>query len=161
MKNIYREKVFSGVFFLLPLLGLGLLGVSIYLWLNGPFGETPLSWILLGVGTFLLIVSVNFVILSIEVSNRGVTARFGLMSHTVPLNDIAGTYLDKASSIAYGGFGIRFGSVNGKHRLVYSIVNAPRVVIQEHRASNHEFVFSTRNPEAVIKAISQFSGNGH
>jgi hypothetical protein len=158
MNNVYRERVFSGVLSILPgLIGMGLLGVSIYSWLNWTFGETPAPWILLVVGILLLLAAINFAFLSIVVSYRGVTARFGLFSHTLPIDDIAGTYLDKASSIAYGGFGIRFGWVNGKRRLVYNVINAPRVVIQERRASNHEFVFSTRNAKAVMKAISEVS----
>jgi hypothetical protein len=156
--KVYHERVFSGIWVILTsLLGLTMLGAVVYDRIFGVFGVPLATWTFLGTGIFLLLASVNLAFLSVTVSTCGVTTRFGLVSHTVPPDAIAETYQDKASSVAYGGFGIRFGWVNGKRRLVYSVVNTPRVVVQEGHASDHEFVFSTRNPEAVMRAIRQVS----
>jgi hypothetical protein len=158
MKEIYQEKIFSGLLSFLPgIFGLASLGFFVYNQFFGTFEDPFEAWILLGIGLLLLFVGINFAFLTIKVSYTGVSARFGILSHSIPLDNIAGCYQDQSSSLSYGGFGIRFGWVKGKRRLVYNITNAPRVVIQEKRDSNHEFVFSTRQPEAVMKAIKDVS----
>jgi hypothetical protein len=88
----------------------------------------------------------------------GVLTRFGIISHYLPANNITGAYEDTTSSVAYGGFGIRFGWVNGKRRIVYNVANAPRIVLEQQVQRDHEFVFSTRHLEMVIKVIREFSG---
>ncbi len=156
---IYRERIFSGVLAILTgCFAIVFLGLFIYYQIWGPLGNGPPIWFFLGIGLFFLLITLNFAYLTVTVSSSGVTARFGIASHTVPLNDIARYYEDKASSISYGGFGIRFGWVHGKRRLVYSITNAPRIVIQRQRESNQEFVFSTHNPEGVVQAIKEALG---
>jgi len=42
--------------------------------------------------------------------------------------------------------------------LVYNILGSPRVVIEKRQDSHPEFVFSTRNPEGVMKAIREGIG---
>ena len=161
MNRIYQERVFSGLLAILPGgFGLALLVAFIYGKFFRTFEDQSSVWYFLGTGLVLLLVAINFSLLNITVSDEGVTTRFGIISHRVPLSNIAGSYRDKASSISYGGFGIRWGRVNGKRRLVYDVTDAPRVVIRQKQDYNREFVFSTRNPDAVIKAIRSVAGQG-
>jgi hypothetical protein len=82
-----------------------------------------------------------------------VSAGFGLIRHRMSVDNIAAVYQDKAPNTSYRGFGFRWGSVNGRRRLVYDVSDAPRVVIRQKQDSNREFVFSTRKPDLAIKAI--------
>ncbi len=158
MNKMYQERVFSGVLGILPGgIGIILLGLFISNQFNGFLESSFASGIFLGIGLFLILVSLNFAFLTIRISSNGVSTRFGIISHNLSANDIAGAYEDKTSSVAYGGFGIRFGSVNGKRRLVYNVPNAPRIVLQQRFENNQEFVFSTRNPEAVMRVIQESS----
>jgi hypothetical protein len=115
--------------------------------------NASMIWFLPVTGLFLLLVALNFAFLVIKVSPRGVSAGYGVFRHTIPAADIAGYYRDEASSLAYGGFGIRFGWKNGKRRIVYNTVGTAGVVIQQQSQPDREFVFSAKNPEAVMKTL--------
>jgi hypothetical protein len=159
MDLIYEERIFSGLLAILPgCFGIILLGVFIYNRLSGTLKDPSSPWFLLGIGLFLLLIAVNFAFLTIKISTRGVSARFGIFSHDTPRAQVAGSYEDKNSNVSYGGFGIRLGWVNGKRRLVYNVTNAPRIVLQLQPQNNREFVFSSRHPEAVMKAIKEILG---
>ncbi len=159
MKRVYEERVFSGLLAVLPgSFSIILLGIFIYNQFSEFFEDHLSSWLFLGIGLFLLLVAINFAFLTIGVSASEVSARFGILSHSVPVKNIAGLYEDKTSSASYGGFGIRLGWVNAKRRLVYNIPNAPRIVLQQRSESNREFVFSTRNPEGVMIALKEVLG---
>ena len=159
MNVVYQEKLFSGLLTVIPgVLGLAVLGVFVYGQGSDIFSNPTAKWYFLGTGLFVLLAAINFAFLNIRVSYSGTQVRFGLFSHFTPASDIDGSYLDRQSSVSYGGFGIRFASVNGKRRLVYNVTNAPRVVIKHRENPDREFVFSTRNPDAVMQAIGQISG---
>jgi hypothetical protein len=159
MHQLYKERVFSGLLAVLPaVFAIVLLGMFVYYQISGPLEEEISAWFFLGMGLFFLVITINFAFLTITISPLGVSARFGVINHTVPLNNIAESYQDKTSSVSYGGFGIRFGWVNGKRRLIYNTINTPRVVLQQLREPNQEFVFSTRQPEKVIQAIKEALG---
>jgi hypothetical protein len=160
MNQIYREKVFSGLLTILPgAMGVALLGASIFTRLSGTFDDASIPWYFLGVGLFLLVTAINFSYLNISISSTGISTRFGIISHNVPLNNIGGCSRDTTSNFSYGGFGIRLAWVDGKRRLVYNVFSAPRIVIRQRNESNHEFVFSTRNPEGVMKALKELAAD--
>jgi hypothetical protein len=129
------------------------LGVFIYGRYFSSFQDKSSAWLFFGVAIFLFLIAINFSFLSITVSTQGISARWGVISHRVPINNISGTYQDKASKAAYRGFGIRWGSFEGKRRLVFDATDTPRVVIRQKLDNKSEFVFSTQKPDAVIKAI--------
>ncbi|TES83470.1 MAG: hypothetical protein E3J91_02070 [Hadesarchaea archaeon] len=66
--------------------------------------------------------------------------------------------MDEASTIRYGGWGIRIGRVKGKWILVYNVIRCPRVVLSLREGRFREFVFSTKSPEQVIKVVKQQIG---
>jgi hypothetical protein len=72
---------------------------------------------------------------------------------------LEGCYPDEASAVRYGGFGIKAGVYNGKKRLVYNVTGAKRVVLKVKGRKYDEFVFSTRNPEQVMRIIRMQTGN--
>lgn len=156
----YEERIFSG--WLTAILGVVtcvLFGVFIYQRLMGPHGTRPApDLVLLVVALVLLFVTVNFATLTIRLTTQGISVGYGIIRHRVDWSNVAECYQDKASTVRYGGFGIRLGLVNGKWRLVYNTVGDPRVVVRKRQGKIQEFVFSTRNPEGVMKAIRERAG---
>ena len=61
--------------------------------------------------------------------------------------NIEDCYLDTASIVSYGGWGIRVGKVDDKWRLACNIIGIPRVMLSLNKGRFGEFVFSTKNPE--------------
>jgi len=156
----YEERIFSGWLTVIVGAASGVLfGLFLYQRLVGPVGTHPApDWILLAVALLLLVITVNFAILTVKITLHGISVSYGFIRHSVPWANVAGCYEDEASTARYGGFGIRLGLVNGKWRLVYNTVGDPRVVIQKRQARIREFVFSTRNPERVIRAVRERLG---
>jgi hypothetical protein len=154
VKRVYYERVFAGLWATVPAgFGLALMVVFIYGKYFSNYEDKSSAWFFLAVSLFLFLVAINFSFLNITVSSDAVTTRFGVISHRVPVDNIAGSYQDKTPKTAYKGFGVRWGSVNGKRRMVYDVSDMPRVVIRQKQNNNREFAFSTNNPDAVIKAI--------
>ncbi len=154
MKRIYQERIFSGVVAIVPgSFGLSFLVVFLFAKFLRDLDDEPALWLFLGVSLFLLIIAINFSFLRIKVFQDGITAGFGVIRHHVAADNIAAVYQDKAPNTAYKGFGFRWGSVNGRRRLVYEVSEAPRVVIRQKQDSDREFVFSTRKPDSAIKAV--------
>ena len=159
MEGMYRERVFSGLLAVIPgSVALVLLSLFVYARLSGIFEEPSTPWFFLGTGVFLVLTTINFLYLVVTISRAGVSTRFGVLSHNVPVNDVKGIYKDNASSLSYGGYGVRFGRVNGKLRVVYNVAGAPRVVVQLSRENDREFVFSTKKPDEAMKAIVEVAG---
>ena len=101
----------------------------------------------------LLLVAINFAILTVKITPKGISAGYGVFQHNIPAEDIAGYYREEASALAYGGFGIRFGWKNGKRRIVYNVIGKPGVVIQRRSLPDREFVFSSNDPERAMAAL--------
>ena len=152
---IYEERICAK--WLTTVLGIVtcvLFGVFIYQGLEGPVGTRPApEWSLLVLALLLLAITVNFATLTIRLTQGGISVGYGIVRHYIPWGNVADCYQDKASTVGYGGFGIRLGLVNGKWRLVYNTIGHPRVVIRKRQGKVQEFVFSTRNPEGVIRAV--------
>jgi len=157
---IYEEHIYSK--WLSIALGIViciLFGILIYQRLVGPVGTHPAAgWVLVAIALLLLAVTVNFATLTIRLTTGGICVGYGIIKHTVPWGNVADCYEDKASTVWYGGFGIRLGLVNGKRRLVYNTIGNPRVVIRQRQGKVQEFVFSTCNPEKVMRTIKERIG---
>ena len=104
---------------------------------------------------FLFGIMINFRQLNIILTTEYIVVNYGLLKQQFMWNDINDCYLDDASAIVYGGFGLRVASYKGKTRLVYNTVKSPRIVLSIKDGSFEEFVFSTKNPEEIIKIIEQ------
>ena len=158
--TLYEEKIYSKWnILIMSIVVLALLVVLIWQLVTGPLGTRPASnWFFVGMILFFLAVGINFATLTIRVTTWGISVGYGVIRHHIPWSNIAGCQLDKASAVRYGGWGIRLGWADGKRRLIYNILGSPRVVVEKRQGSYPEFVFSTRNPDGVMKAIREGIG---
>ncbi len=128
-------------------------GVTIFAYANDP-SEDPMALLaILIVAVIGLEITFNFSRLSIRATFEGISVGFGKIKTSFRWDQIEDCYLDAASSIRYGGFGIRGGRFNGKNRLVYNITGAPRLVLKVKGAKYDEFVFSTKRPDELMRVI--------
>lgn len=160
LNAIYKERIYSRwLTIVLGIVTCVLFGVFIYQRLEGPVGTRPApDGILLAAALLLLAVTVNFATLTIRLTPGGISVGYGIIRHDIPWSNVADCYQDKASTVWYGGFGIRLGLVNGKRRLVYNTIGDPRVVIRKRHGKVQEFVFSTRNLDEVVRIIKERIG---
>lgn len=91
----------------------------------------------------------NLRILRIRVTESQLRVAFGVIGTSVPLSEVLLVEAEKPSFWRYsGGLGIRWGW-DGSVGYLMNYGEAVRVIRRRGRA----FVFSTRNPEAVIRII--------
>ena len=121
---------------------------------GAPADDRP-AWLLPLMAVFLALVTANFVFLTIRITDEEVVVAYGVVRRRIRWEDIEDCYRDEASSIRYGGFGIRRGRYNGIKRLVYNTMGDPRVVLLTSDASTPEFVFSTAQPEEVLNRVRE------
>lgn len=156
----HEERIYSRWnIVIMSIVVLALLAALIRQLVSGPLGTNPApDSLLIGMILLFLVIGVNFATLTIRVTIHGVSVGYGIIRHHIPWGRVVGCRLDEASAVRYGGWGIRMGWVGGKRRLVYNIIGAPRVVVEDRLGRYQEFVFSTRKPEALMKAINEGLG---
>lgn len=93
-------------------------------------------------------------------TSRSIVVGYGMFKRTIFWENIERCYIDEVSSIRYGGWGIRIGRVKGRWRLVYNVISGPRVVLGLKRGVFREFVFSTKNPDDVMRVVRHMIGSG-
>ena len=159
-KNFYEEKIFSKrITVILAVLTTSLLFVLLYQILVGPIGTRPApNWFFLFMFLLFLGVMINFSRLTIRMTPGSISVGYGIIKHSILWENVEDSYLDEASTIRYGGWGIRIAKVKGKWRLVYNVIGGPRIVLSLKRGRFKEFVFSTKNPEEVIKIAKERIG---
>ena len=163
--EIYREVVvFTRAMesiALFVVLTLFLLAWFVYLITTGSSGGEPWpDWVYVEMGLLLaLFAFVTFFLstlskLTISATSQSVTVRCGMFKKVMRWEDIGGCYMNDASAFDfYSGWGIRIGRVNGKRRLVYNVLGDKCVVLGLKKGRFDEFVFSTRNLDAVMDVI--------
>jgi len=156
-ENIYEEKIFSKwITVILVSITVGLLFVLVYQILVEPIGTRPAPiWFLLIMFLLFLGVTINFSRMIIRMTHRSLLVGYGIFKRTIPWENIEDCYPDESSVIRYGGWGIRVGRVKGKWILVYNTIGNPRVMLLLKKGRFKEFVFSTKNPEEVMKVVRQ------
>lgn len=160
--NLYEEKICSKWWMtsILSAFTAGFLFVLVYQILVGPIGSCPApNWFFLLMFLLFLGVVINFSRLNIRITHLFVKVSYGIFKHIIPWENVENCYLDEASIIRYGGWGIRIGRVKGKCRLVYNVIGAPRIVLSLKKGKFKEFVFSTEKPEEVMNIIRQQRGS--
>ena len=163
--EIYREEVpFHLAKFALVMLALFtimMLVLFIYQLVVGPVGSRPApGWFYLVMFFFLGGITVfvgNFNRLAVIITSQAITVGFGRIKKTILWGDIEGCDIDKASGLSYGGWGIRVSRVGGKWRLVYNVAGYQGILLALRTGRFREFVFSTRDPEGVMKIIKEHS----
>ena len=159
-ENLYEETIFLWVFVAILSAFTAIFSfIVVYQILVGPFGDNPAPNRLFVLMTLLFLgITINFSRLSIEMTARSIVVGYGICKRRIPWENIERCYKDATSSIRYGGWGIRVGRVEGNWRLVYNVMGAPRVVLSLKSGFFREFVFSTKNPEAVMTIVRQKIG---
>jgi hypothetical protein len=159
-ENLYEETIFLWVFAaILSAFTSIFLFIVVYQILVGPLGDSPAPNRLFAFMALLFLgITINFSRLSIKMTSRSAIVGYGICKRTIPWEDIERCYVDEASSIRYGGWGIRIGRVKGKWRLVYNVIGAPRIVLSLKSGWYKEFVFSTQNPDEVMTIVRRRIG---
>lgn len=157
MDILYREKLSSkyitSIFLFFASI---LLFCMIYQVLIGPLGNNPApNWLLAIIFLFFIFLALNFLILVVKITSEFLIVGYGIFKHKINWKDVENVYRDKASVVKYGGWGIRFGKVEGIWRLVYNIPESDRIVLKLKKGNFREFVFSTKNSENVLKLIKE------
>ena len=157
---LYSEKIYSrwniGLFSIVVIFLGTMLTWQI---ITGPVGTNPSpDWFYVLMLAIFLSIGINFAVLKIKITSERITVAYGLIRYDIPWLEVSGCRLDGSRALNYGGWGIRMGIVNGKRRLIYSVIGGPRVVIEKREGVYPEFVFSTRHPQDVIKVINQRIG---
>jgi hypothetical protein len=160
--ELYHEEIrFTVAWWALFAFGLSAAGF-LYLAATNPIGNNPPPggyYLAMGV----LMAMVSFVVFQfrkivISITLDAVSVSFGLFSYRIPYRRIVNAFVDEKPGIVYGGWGLRIARARGKSALVYSVLNAPRVVIEQNGSRYGFFIFSTKNPEVVIGLIRKQSG---
>ena len=159
--EIYREVVVftlgRAIIALFVVLALFFLAMFVYQITTGSLGSKPApDWYYLAMGlffAFMTFIIFNFGKLTISATPQSITVRYGMFKRAMRWEDIGDCYVDESTAFSYGGFGIRIGMVNRKRRLVYNLIGGSRVVLVMKKGRFDEFVFSTKNPDAVMDVI--------
>jgi hypothetical protein len=159
--EIYRETVVFtlgiAIIVVFVVLAFFFLGMFVYQITTDPTGGKPApDWFYLAMGLFFVCMTfiiANFSKLTISANSQSITVRYGMFKKVTRWEDIDGFYMDEAQAFSYGGWGIRIGMVNGKRRLVYNVLGGQCVVLGLKKGRFAEFVFSTRNPDAVMDVV--------
>jgi hypothetical protein len=154
---IYFERLlFREIIIALGLIA-GWVAISIIWGVGALFPLTPFSAFLI---ILLVAIIATFWRLTIRISPESIAVGYGRITRQIPWENVESCYLDETSAIYYGGFGIRFARIRGKWRMVYNIIGTPRVVLSLKAGRFREFVFSTKNPEEVLRIINDRIGAG-
>lgn len=158
--EIYEEKILSkwmiGTFAVITAV---LLFLLLYQVLSGPIGNRPApSWFFLFMFLLFFSLAINFSKLSIRITSRYISVRYGVFKRQVLLENVEDCYLDRGLVFRYGGWGIRLAKVKGKWRLVYNVMGVPLVVLLLKKGRIQEFLFATKNHDKVIEIIREGSG---
>ena len=161
--EIYREVVVftlgRAIIALFVVLALFFLGMFVQQLVTEPLGSKPApDWYYLVMClffAFMTFIICNFSKLAVKATSKSLTVSYGVFRRVIPWEDVADCYVDESPTIAYGGYGIRIGRVNGKSRLVYNVLGGDRVVLALKKGRFNEFVFSTNNPDAVMDVIKK------
>ena len=156
-KKIYEEKIFlKWTVSILTVFLAVFLFLLCYQILVGPIGTNPApNCFYLFMFLLFLGVMINFSILKIRMTPGYFSVSYGIIKYSILWENIEDCSLDDVSTFKYGGWGIRMAQVKGKWRLVYNVIGGPRIVLSLKKGRFKEFVFSTKNPEEVIKIVKE------
>ena len=129
-----------------------------YLRLNSLLGERPASlWFFLAVVAAMIVVTLtlaNLATLSIKMTGEYAIVAFGIFRRKIKWENVSKCDLDRAGSIHYfGNWGVGLGLVGGHLRRMLTVPGSPRVVLGMKHSKVSEFVFSTKNPDAVMDVV--------
>jgi membrane protein YdbS with pleckstrin-like domain len=123
------------------------------------FSTVGLDW-LAAVFLFFILVfifySLNYRTLVIRLTPDALRLTFGIITWTVPMENIQECSLDELPAVMkYGGAGIHFMTIRRRYRASFNFLEYPRVVIAFRRKVGlvWDISFSTNHPDEVIGCI--------
>ena len=162
---LYHEKIdFRFMNFLAAFLGLislAMFGLCIYSFAVAPIDDEPaLSWFFLGEGLLMAAVTVlvlQFRTLAIILTYQGIIIKFGRISKFVPWIDIEAYQSITAGSILNSG-GWKYGLGRNGWYVMYTVIGKPRIYLKLNSGKIKELLFSTANPQEVVRIIKKQTG---
>ncbi len=150
----YTEKIFcKWMFLILATVTAVFSFLGVYEIMIGWQWTEPLPvWFWPVMALFLLVITINFLRLTIKIDSENLTVGFGILKKKIPWDKVKDYYLDETSSLWYG---LRLRRADGKWRTVYNliVIGGPRVVVSLKEGRIREVAFSTKNPEEVMEKI--------
>lgn len=145
---------------ILGLISATMLGLLIYQLTVGPIGKEPapdyvflLEFILMSVVTVLCF---NFRALDLILTYDGIIVRFGKIRKVVLWSDIESYHAITTGNLTSGG--LHLGPTRGGWSAEYTVLGKPRIVLRLRSGIIKQLVFSTGNPQEVVKIIKEQTG---
>jgi hypothetical protein len=151
---IYEERVTSkwteALF--LSLTGLFLI---LLIWRTGTNNLDILSGAFLFFFVFFLFYSLNYRTLIIRLTPEFLRLKFGIITWTIPLDNIEECRLDELPAIMkYGGAGIHFMFIRKRYRASFNFLEYPRVVLALKKIGVvRDISFSTQRPDELLQLL--------
>jgi hypothetical protein len=154
---LYDERVTSTRTEVL-FVALTILFLLLFIWRVTAGGFDILATVFLFLCCVFLFYSVNYRTLVIRLTAGCLRLTFGIITWTVPLDNVEECRLDELPVLLrMGGAGIHFMSVRRRYRASFNFLEHPRVVITFRRKVGpvRDISFSTRRPDAVLRLIQE------
>ena len=154
---VYKERVSSNWTTVL-FLALTILFLWLHFWRVNSAGRDILATVFLCLGVFFLFYSVNYRTLIIRLTHESLKLKFGIISWTVPLENVGDCRLDELPVLMrYGGAGIHFMNIDNRYRASFNFLEHPRVVIAFRKKVGpvRDISFSTRRPDDLRRLIQE------
>mgnify|MGYP000268056098 FL=1 len=154
---IYSEKLTSWRTTRLFLV-LALIFFALFFWREVHNGMDMPSIIFICISGFFMFYVVNYRALQIKFTSDSLQLIFGIFHWSEHFTNIEACSLDRLPMInEKGGAGIHFMMVHHRYRVSFNFLEYPRVVmaLKKKRGWVQELSFSTRQPEEIIRIISE------
>lgn len=158
----YQEKVTSRR---TSLLFAALMLFSLALFLLRVSAAGLRGWAIVFLALFVLFAfyTLNYRTLLIELTSRQLKLTFGLISWSIPLENIQECSLDEIPVLMrMGGAGIHFMFIRGRYRASFNFLEHPRLVVAFKRKAGpvRDLSFSTRKPDELLWLINEAVAKG-
>jgi hypothetical protein len=153
---IYEERLTSNRTEAL-FVGLTMLFLVLFFWrVSTTDRQDFLAITFLGFFGFFLFYAINYRTLTIHLTRRDLKLTFGLISWSVPVDNIQACRIDDVPVFQrLGGAGIHFMFVRKRYRASFNFLEYPRVVVELKRKAGmvDAISFSTRRPHEVLQLL--------
>jgi hypothetical protein len=157
--TIYEEKILSkwmtAIFVSIAFI---MLFPLVYQILVKPLGSRPApTWFYLIMVLLFVMIAFVFGRLTIRMTPASISVGYGPLGQNFNWDNVEGCFLDETSAVQYGGTGLRMARIRGNWRIIYNVIESPRVVLSLREGRFKEVVFSTRHPQEVMKTIKEWA----
>lgn len=128
-------------------------------WRTSSVGWDALAIVLVALAAFFVFYALNYRELNVQLSDAGLTLRFGIFTWQVASTNVERCYQDDTSLWRIGGAGIHFSPIRGRYRAMFNFLEYPRVVLElkHQQGLVRDIAFSTRHPESVLALVRAWS----